>query len=249
MRITGTGIGAVISLLVMLLFSGLRAVGRRKGNNAGFSTGEIPDAIGFGLLPGIAVWKIFEQGTLLGKGIGIFDPVGEIPLITEGGRFAVSRAEMILAAVCFAAVILWLILRKEDLPGNGDLLLTVLCVWGLIRAFTEGFREETILRAGRFNMTQILLLAAADMPLAVWTVRLDAAQKSTAFSILEWIAVLSCETVMVLNTSEYLSAGSRIGDLAVKTGSALLALILTLLVGGEVRKLIQREEGEKPIQN
>lgn len=235
MQITGTGIGAVISLLVMLLFSVLRAAERRKKSENGISGGELLNAIGFGLLPGIAVWKVFEQNTLLGKGIGLFDPVGEIPLVTEGGRFAVSRAEMILAAVCFAAVILWLILRKEDLPGNGDLLLTVLCVWGLLRAFTEGFREETILRVGRFNLTQILLLAAADISLAVWTVRLDAAQKSTAFSVLEWMAVLSCEAVMVLNTAEFLSAGSRIGDMAVNGGCVILCMLLILSAGKDSR--------------
>ena len=235
MRITGTGIGAVISLLMMLLFSCFRAAERRKKNNTGFSTVEIPDALGFGLLPGIAAWKVFEKSTVLGKGIELFDPVGEIPLITEGGRFAVSQAEVILAALCFAAMILWLIFRKEDLPGNGDLLLTVLCVWGLLRAFTEGFREETILRAGSINLTQIMLLAAADVSLAVWTVRMDAAQKNTAFSVLEWIAVLSCEAVMVLNTADVLSAGSRIGDMAVNAGCVILCMLLMLSSGKDSR--------------
>ena len=235
MRITGTGIGAIISLLIMLLFSVFRAAEIRKRNDAGFSTGKVPDAVGFGFLPGIAAWKIFEQGTLLGKGIEIFDPVGNIPFITEFGRFAVSRMEFLLAAVCFAAVVLWLILRKEEVPGNGDLLLTVLCVWGLLRAFTEGFREETILRAGSFNLTQILMFAAADISLAVWTVRLEAAQKSTAFSLLEWIAVLSCETVMVLNTADILSAGSMIGDMAVNAGCVILSMLLMLSSGKDSR--------------
>ena len=235
MQITGTGIGAIISLLMLLLFSGLRAAEIQKKNDAGFSSAEMPDALGFGLFPGIAAWKIFEKGTALGKGIELFDPVGEIPLITEGSRFAVSRAEAVLAALCFAAMILWLIFRKEDLPANGDLLLTVLCVWGLLRAFTEGFREETILRAGSINLTQILLLAAADVSLAVWTVRMEAAQKSTAFSVLEWIAVLSCEAVMVLNTADVLSAGSRIGDMAVNAGCAVLCMLLMLSAGKDSR--------------
>lgn len=235
MRITRTGIGAIISLLMLLLFSCFRAAERRKKNNAGFSTAEIQDSLGFGLFPGIAVWKVFEQGTLLGKGIKLFEPVGEIPVITENGRFAVSRTEFILAAVCFTGVVLWLILRKKDLPENGDLLLIVLCVWGLIRAFTEGFREETVLRAGSFNLTQILLLAAADVSFAVWTVRLEAAQKNTAFSVLEWIAVLSCEVVMVLNTADILSAGNRIGDMAVNAGCVILCMLLMLSAGKDSR--------------
>ena len=235
MRFTVTGIGAIVSLLVMLLFSGTRLLENRKGKETEPAAGDFLNAVGFSLLPCIAVWKIFERKTILGTGIWCFDPIGEIPMITANSRFAPSSAEAVLAAVCFAGIILWLILRKEDLPGNGDLFLTVLCVWGMVRAFTEGFREETLLRAGRFNLTQALLLFAADIPLGVWTVRLEAAQKNTAFSILEWIAVLSCETVLVLNTADVLSAGSRIGDMAVNAGCMALCMLLMLMAGKDSR--------------
>ena len=235
MQLTVTGIGAIVSLLVMLLFSGIRILETRRQKETELTTGDLLNAAGFGLLPCIAVWKIFERGTILGTGTECFEPIGEIPLITAGGRFAPSAAEMILAAACFAGIILWLILRKDELPGNGDLLLTVLCVWGLIRAFTEGFRETALLRTGSVNLTQILLLLAADIPLAVWTVRMEASQKSTAFSVLEWIAVLSCEAVLVLNTMDILSAGSRIGDLAVNAGCVILSMLLTLAAGKDSR--------------
>ena len=235
MQLTVTGIGAILALLTMVLFSGFRIPEARKRNGAELSTGDVLNAAGFGLLPGIAVWKVFERKTLLGTGVARFEPIGEIPVIIANGRFAVSRVEMILAAACFAAIILWLCLRKDELPGNGDLLLTVVCVWGLTRAFTEGLREETLLRAGNVNLTQILLLLAADIPLAVWTVRLEAAQKNTAASVLEWIAVLSCEAVLVLNTADVLSAGSRIGDLAVNAGCVTLCMLLSLPAGKDSR--------------
>lgn len=235
MRITGTGIGAIVSLLTVLLFSGFRGIENRKRNGAGYSAGEILNDIGFGLLPGIAVWKVFEQKTMLGTGTASFEPIEQLPLLTENGTFMVSRAEMILAAVCFAGIVFWLMLRKDDIPGNGDLFLSVLCMWGLVRAFTEGLRETTLLRAGNVNLTQILLLAAADISLAVWTIRREAAQKNTAFSILEWIAVLSSEAVMVLNTADILSAGSGIGDLAVNAGCTVLCLLLILPAGKDSR--------------
>ena len=235
MQFTGTGMGMIAAFLVMLMFSAFGMIEVRAERGSGVSGRAIPDAAGFGLLPGIAVWKVFEQNTRLGKGIMYSDPFSGFALITEEGRYAVSRAEMILAALCFAGIILWMMLRRDELHRNGDLLLTVLCVWGLTRAFTESFREEILLREGVFNLTQILMLAAADVSMAVWTVRLEAAQKNTAISVLEWIAILSCETVLVLNNAGILSAGSRIGNLAVNAGCVILSMTLMLSAGKDSR--------------
>lgn len=234
MRITVTGAGGFISLLVLLLFSGFRIMEGRNRTEE-ISAGEILNAIGFGILPGLTFWKIFEQHTVLGTGTGTFDPIGDLPLFTEKGCFAVSRTEILLAVLGFTAVVLWLAFRKDELPGNSDLLLTVLCLWGMMRAFTEGLRETTLLRAGIVNLTQILMLMLADLSLTVWTVRMEAAQKNTAFAVLEWIAVLSAQAVMVLNTTGVLSAGSPIGDLVVNGGCMLLSLLLILSAGKESR--------------
>ena len=236
MKLTATSVGIPAALAAFLLFAFLRLLETRKRTAVGTPSGKALNAAGFGLFPALAVWKLFEQATPLGKGIACFEPLGGIAFLAEDGRFAVSRAEMILACVCFAGLVLWLIIRREDLPANGDLFLTALCLWGLIRGFTEGFRGETLLRAGSVNLTQIMMLLLADLAFAVWTVRLDATQKNTAFSVLEWIAVLSCEAVTVLTTAGVLSAGSRIGDAAVGAGCMLLCLLLMLPAGMDSRK-------------
>ena len=64
MWITVNGAGAIISLLVLLLFAGFRIMETRKRTEE-ISSGEILNAIGFGILPGLAIWKIFEQYTVL----------------------------------------------------------------------------------------------------------------------------------------------------------------------------------------
>ena len=235
LQISLTWFGIALSLLIMLLFSGFRVLETAKQRKAELTRGEILNAVGFGLLPGIAAWKVFETNTPLSVGTEGFVPLNRIPFIMQNGSFAVSRTETGLAVLCFAAILLWLMIRKEDLPGNGDLLLTVLCLWGLVRAFTEGFRETTLIRAGRVNLTQIFMLAVANIPMLVWTIRMENAQKGTAFSVLEWIAVLSCEAVMVLNTADILSAGSRIGDMAVNAGCMILCMLLMLLTGKDSR--------------
>ena len=236
LRFSVTGTGGAAAFLTIALFTLIwnATIQKRK---AGI---RIPlpiwlNAVGFGLLPGAAVWKVFEHTTVLGRGTNLTEPIPDIPFLTADGCFLPSRIDFILALLCFTAIILWLILRKKDVPGNGDVLLAVLCVWGMIRAFTEGFRETTFIRAGNVSLTQIILLLIADIPLAVWTSRTGRNKKSTAFTVLGWAAVVSCETVMALNTAGTLSSGSGIGDLAVNAGCTVLGMLLILLAGKDSR--------------
>ena len=235
MRISSIAIGAILSLLTMFLFAFYRMIGYRKQPNSGFILWKRLDCVGFGFLPAVAIWKVFEQETETGKGIRLFEPIPEIPFITVEGHFSVSRIEMILAVLCFISVVIWLAARKKELPGTGELIMTVVSVWGMIRAMTETLRQTPFLYAGNVNLTQILMLIAADIVLAIWTVRIGEAEKSTAFAVLEWIACLSCQGILVLNSAGILSAGSKISNLAVNTGCMLLSLILILSVGKESR--------------
>ena len=236
LRLTVTGIGWALSYLVILLFATIRLSGLRSRGSSTGGIGERLDAFGFGLLPGAAVWKLFEMNTTLGRGKEVYDPLPELPLFTAKGCFAPSWIELVCCLICFAVILAWLAVRRQELAGNGDLMMTVVIVWGLFRAFTETFRAEPFAAAGSFNITQIILFALADICLAVWTVRKERTQKSTAFAVLEWIAVLACETAEVLTDGGILSAGSRIGDLAVTAGCTILCTLLMLLAGKDSRE-------------
>ena len=171
----------------------------------------------------------------MSRGRAVPEGLPALPLLTGEGRYSPSRIDLVLAVLCFFAVLLWLILRKNDFPGNGDLLVTVLCAWFLIRALTEGFREEPPLSIGTVNITQILFFTAAATCFAIWTARLYRAQKSTAFTVLEWIAVLGCGTAITLNTCGALTTGSGIGDLAVNAACTVLCGLLILPAGRDSR--------------
>ena len=58
----------------------------------------------------------------------------------------------------------------------------------------------------------------------------------------EMTAVAACLVLNILTTKGILSAGSNIADFTVKMGSALLAMILTLIAGSDVRKMIQKDD-------
>ena len=57
----------------------------------------------------------------------------------------------------------------------------------------------------------------------------------------ELTAVAACLVLNILTTKGVLSAGSNIADFAVKMGSELLAMILTLIAGSDVRKMKPKE--------
>ena len=186
-------------------------------------------------MPGIAVWKIFERNTVLGKGITVFEPLPFFPFLTEQKRFEPSRIEMVVALLCFAGIILWMILQKKDILGKADLLWTVLCLWGMIRALTETLRAEPVVRIGSFNPVQVLFLLIADIPMLIWTIHIRRTQKSIVFAVLEWIAVACCEMILIFHSSGIFSTGSEIGNMAVNTGCVIVGIIVILLAGKDNR--------------
>ena len=154
------GLGA--TLFMILLFSVLWALDVRKRTTGRLTAGHWANAAGFGLLPGIAAWKAFDAfAGSTGNGKPLFQPIRELPWLTAGGRFVPGRLEFLAAVLLLAGISIWLIVRKNDIPGNGDVLFTVVCLWSAVRSVTEGLRAEPP-RTGPFSLV-ILTAAAAGM--------------------------------------------------------------------------------------
>ena len=147
-----------------------------------------------------------------------------------GGLF---RGASSSALQCFCWI--WLIIRKKDIPGNGDVLITVLCLWAAVRSVTEGLRAEPP-RTGPFSLVILLSAAVELICLAVWTVRRGQKQKSTVMTALEWIAVAGCGALILLQEAGILSMGSEIADFSASAGCALLAAALILSAGRDSRE-------------
>ena len=228
------GLGA--TLFMILLFSLLWILDIRKRSTGRLTAGHWANAFGFGLLPGIAAWKAFDAfAGSTGNGKPLFHPIRDIPWITADGRFVPGRIEFCAAVLLLAGIIIWLIVRKKDISGNGDVLITVLCLWAAIRSVTEGLRAEPP-RTGLFS-TVILLAAAVELIcLAVWTVRRGQKQKSTVMTALEWTAVAGCGVLILLQEAGILSMGSEIADFSASAGCALLAAALILSAGRDSRE-------------
>ncbi len=230
-----TAFGAGSTLLMFLLMYAFRLRGIRKRTGIRLSAGEHLNAAGFAFLPAMAVWKAFEPYIHTESGAEVPSPLPVLPWAAQDGCFVPLRIEMAAAAIAFTALAVWLIARETDLPGNGDLLITVVCVWCGIRIVTESFRAEPYMAAVPLPMAVCLCVIGELLCLLVWSIRRGKRTKTAVLTILDWAAVLACETVIVLQDMAILSMGSEIADLAARAGCALLAMVLTLIAGKDSR--------------
>lgn len=225
-KIAGLG----IAFLVTVLFAALWLADRKKRTGRTASPGEWMNGAGYALLPAAAVWKAFEQMLRSAAGTEVAEPLPLIPWLTENGRYCPCRIELAAAVLCFIGVSLWLMFRRQETEGRGDLLLVTLCLWTAVRCVTESFRpaESPLIR--------YLCCSGMAVCLLWWTVRRNSIRRSLTRTAADWVAAAMCTGIIVVTTEGILSVGSRIGDLAVITGCAVLEATLTLIAGSDCRK-------------
>ncbi len=233
--VTITAVYSAASVLILILFMCLWLIGRKKRTRQPLFAGQIMNGVGFGLLPALAVLKGFQEMST-GKGAEVFEPLPRIQWLTEEGFFRPGRIETAATLVCFAVLCLWLIIRRKELPDNGDLFMISLCLWAAIRLVTEDYRAEP---QNLFRFTSCGTMLGY---LIITVFRRSRIRPDPGRTVLDLLAAGICTAINLITASKILNVGSQIGDYAIKTGSALLLLLITLIVGGELRKMIQKGE-------
>lgn len=230
-----TQVGLVSGLMMLALFAVLWILLIRKRVDGGRIAGDWVNAAGFGLLPGIAVWKLFEQyGSARSAGRELFEPLTGVKWLTEDGRFAPCRIEFCAAAAAFILISVWLIIRRNRLPGNGDLLLTVVCIWSAVRSVTECLRQDAV-RIGPLNAVICAAVILEIICMGIWTARRGRKEKNAGLTIPEWAAAIACGIVIILQEAGILSLSSEIANLAVAAGCGALGMTLILMTGKDSR--------------
>ena len=228
--------GLATAILIFILFSGCWIREIRKRYKAKLKAGTWFNAAGFGFFPGMAAWKIFEPFCGLGMdGKTLFDPLEPVACLTRGERFAPDRLELIAVLVAFVVIVIWLMVRKQPIPGNGDLFLTVICVWSAVRITTESLREFSARCAG-ISLMMIAAVTVEIVTMAIWTVRRGRKHKNAAMTLLEWTAILACGVISILQDANILTMGSSIANLAVTAGCSVLSAALILSAGKDSRE-------------
>ena len=142
-------------------------------------------------------------------------------------------------ADAFLLLCAWLVIRRTELPDNGDLIMISVCVWAAIRLVTEDFRAEPM-NLFRYTSCVTILFCAI-----VWSVRRAQRVRVPGRTVTELLAVCVCVAVNLVTATRLQTAGSDIADFAVKTGSAFLMMMVTLMIGGDLRRIIQKNDPVK----
>lgn len=235
-RLSVCGIGVGLSLLICLAFSNAWIGTRWKVTRRETGRGRYLNGIGFGLLPALMVWKVFEASTFLGRGDPVPEGFGADGLLIRNGLWMPSRAELLLAAALFTAAILWLVLRKESLPENGDLLGVTLGCYAACRMVTEGFRANQEAR----SLGGLAGWAAGALTLfvlGIWVGRAIRCRLHTGYA---WACVpltLASIVFLVLIQNGILSVGIPAVDLGMQAGFALLCIKSLCCMGRVTRNL------------
>ena len=140
-------------------------------------SGTLLDAVGFGAPIGIMVERLFEEGTQLGLGQTIGTGwMADHPFFAMDDGYgyivhAVFRYEAVAAAVVFAVVLVWMVIRRGNVTVNGDLLLIMLSLFGALQIILESYRNDghMLLRFVRLN--QVVSIVFPVVALAIWTAR------------------------------------------------------------------------------
>lgn len=240
-RVTVTGIYGTASALVLILFTVWWLLNRKKRTGLPIFAGQVMNGVGFGLLPALAVLKAF-QDVVFGQGAEVLEPLPHAAWLSVEGHYMPARIEMAAALACFLVLCLWLILRKDEFPDNGDLILIAVCLWAAIRLVTEDFRAEPN-ALFRYTSCGTILFA-----LILWTERRARAFRAPLRTAADLLSVCACIAINLVTAEKILTVGSAIGDFAVRTGSALLALVLTLLSGSDLRRHIKNAARQEAAQ-
>ena len=140
-------------------------------------SGTLLDAVGFGAPVGILVERLFEQGTQLGLGQTIGTGwMAEHPFFAMDDGYgyivhAVFRYEAVAAAVVFAVILAWMLIRRGSVTVNGDLLLVMLSLFGAAQVVLESFRNDGHMLLGFVRLNQVTAIVFPVAALAIWTAR------------------------------------------------------------------------------
>ena len=228
-RISVSGIGAGLSLLTVLAFADGWILARKSKEKTG--NGRLWNGIGFGLLPGIAVWKCFEQAASQNIGTEVPKGIPQIAWIMEDGKFLPARIELLLAVVLFAAMAVWLIARRESLPDNGDLTGVSLALWCTGRLITDEFHGS---QPGLFGAGSIMGWLAAGIMLIIlihWSGRTIRQRKHTGYIPVCTVLFLLSVALIVLIRNRILPLDNPPAELVLICIGALLALKAVICMG------------------
>lgn len=229
-HVFGAAAGLVLAGILVSLF-------RKTG------IGKMMNAVGLGLLPGLAAACIFRS---FPAGQNLF--VWVVPFTGGTVTLSIFLAEAALLFAAFTAMMLWLIFRRAPLPENSDLLLVSLSLYGTVRLlslmFSAAISGSPVMWGWRpLALAFILLL----VPLIVWSVRFRHSDLKRTYIPLCWLVFLAAGAGIILRFAGKWSVPVEAVDSAATIALILLILKPVCCMGRVSRKLFQPAVSENDV--
>ena len=227
------GVGAALAAIVFLGFACGWTIVRRKREEP-LSAGLVLNGAGFGLFPAAAVWKAFEAYTPLREGLEVPEGIPQLGFWTEAGCCQPCRMEWVLALALFFVLILWMMLRRESVPENGDVLGVSAALWGTVRLVTETFRSHRLFFPEVPYWVGYAAAGTMAVILCLWVIRARTLHRNEKYAIACLPVFAGAMAVIMLQRHGILQVNPA-ADLAILTACALLALKAVLCMGRVTR--------------
>lgn len=200
--------------------------------------GVLLDGVGLAAPAALVLERLMERST----GMGVGRPViGSLPglftMLDESGQLvhAVYRDEMLVAALIFAAVCLWLVLCRRPIP-SGDVLLVFLTLFGCAQVLLESLRNDGHMVVHFVRIQQVIAVVLPVIALGVWSRRLSGHQKRGRIVGL-WIVVLAAIGVGIRQEFAIDASENLWLDYGVMALMLALIAVVTLTCGRAARRL------------
>lgn len=232
----GIPVALIVWLIMFLIWSGMYKKTIWAGTLEGTGAGKRLNAAGFGLLPALAVFRLFTVKTELARGrishSGWLKDTAFTMLNGDGQTvYCLALISTVGLLLLFALLVLWLALRKERIPDNGDVLWTSVTGLGALMIVISTIAREDGLKLGNMPVQVWIGFLLIMIPLLVWAVRNGRQKKNTAYIIVcTAVFFLTAAVVAVREYSELLG-NETVTLTAIRTGASLLAVKATLCLG------------------
>lgn len=239
------GIPAALILWVImaLIWSGMYRKTIWAGSLNGTRNGKCLNAIGFGMLPALAVFRLFTEGTDLARGRishsgWLKDTL--LTMINVDGQsvYRTGRIGAIGLFLLFALLVLWLALRRGRITDNGDVLWTATVELGALMIVTSTLCREDGLKAGSMPIQVWIGFLLILIPLLIWAVRNGRQKKNTVYIVVCTAVFILSAAVVAVREYSGLLGNETVTLTAIRTGASLLALKAAICLGR-----VERNEG------
>ena len=232
-RLTVMGAGVGLSVLTMLAFANAWIGVRNRQDPNGMCPGRFWNGIGFGFLPAAAVWKTFEMSSPMSQGFPAPTGFWGIPYVIKDCEWMPTRIELAAALILFTILVIWLMLRKRDVPENGDLAGLSLTLYSAVRLLSGDLRVRHIDVLGGTTSTGLIALGVMACVMIWWIVRFIRKGVSPSYALAcVPIFVISAGCILMIQDQRLLNGNPK--AMAIVEITFALLLIKSVVCAGRV---------------